>query len=103
MLFRVFETEEFGKIFEALDVFEQNWIRKVVGQLKANPVAGKPLGFEWFREKKLGGKRLYYLVYKKACVVLLVSYGGKKEQRKIIGHILDNLKSYGATVSGFNV
>ena len=97
--FRVLETRAFGELYPALDAFEQNWISKIIAQLKTNPFAGKPLGFEWFREKKLGGKRLYYLIYQKVGIVLLVAFGGKKEQQKIISHILQNLKEYDELVA----
>ena len=32
-------------------------------QLTSNPYHGKPLGYPFFREKKIGGKRAYFLVY----------------------------------------
>lgn len=97
---RVLETETFSRLFDALERKEKEWIKKVIRQLKENSEAGKPLGFEWFREKKLGGKRLYYLVYEKSSTVLLVAFGGKKDQRKIIAHILQNKERYRKIVKG---
>ena len=79
-----------------LDETEKAWIMKIVSQLEVNPFAGKPLGFRWFREKKFKGKRLYYLIYEKIGKVLLVAFGGKKEQRKLTSHILGNLDRYRA-------
>lgn len=94
MLFEVLETETFSKLFDSLSKDEKEWIKKIIEQLKENPKAGKPLRFEWFREKKYEGKRLYYLIYQNLNKVLLVSFGTKKEQQKIIAHILANLDEY---------
>jgi len=91
---QVLETEAFSRLFETLEKREKNWIKKVVQQLKENFLVGKPLKFNWFREKKFGGKRLYYLVYKKSEWILLVAFGTKKEQQKIINHILQNKEKY---------
>ena len=91
---RVLETETFSCLFETLGIEEKDWIKKMIRQLKQNPGVGKPLGFKWFREKKFGGKRLYYLVYENSNTVLLVAFGGKKDQQKIISHVLKNREFY---------
>lgn len=90
----VLETDSFSKLFEILERDEKEWIKKIIIQLKTNSNVGKPLGFKWFREKKFKGKRLYYLVYNNLNKVLLVGFGGKKEQQKIINHILANRDRY---------
>ena len=95
---RVLETETFSRLFETLEKKEKEWIVKIIEQLKENTAVGKPLRFNWFREKKLGGKRLYYLVYEKSNAVLLVAFGAKKEQQKIISHILQNKERYGKII-----
>ena len=91
---RVLETETFSCLFETLESAEKEWIKKVIRQLKRDFSVGKPLGFKWFLEKKFGGKRLYYLVYEKSSTVLLVAFGGKKDQQKIIAHVLQNKERY---------
>ncbi len=96
----VLETGTFSRLFETLEKPEKEWIRKVIEQLKENADVGKPLHFNWFREKKFGGKRLYYLVYKKSSNVLLVAFCSKKEQQKIIKHILENREKYKRLVEG---
>ena len=73
---------------------EQEWADKIKLQLIGNPHAGKPLKFEWFREKKFGDKRIYYLIYKDISKILLVSFGSKKDQQKIINHIVENKERY---------
>ena len=97
---KVLETETFSRLFDVLEGKEKEWIKKVIGQLKENSKVGKPLGFEWFREKKLGGKRLYYLVYEESNTVLLVAFGGKKNQQRIIAHVLQNKERYEKIVEG---
>lgn len=91
MVFEARATTKFQQIFDGLDPFEKNWILKITEQLKQNPYQGKPLGYNWFREKKLEGNRLYYLIYPSPQIVLLVAYGDKKEQREIISFIYANL------------
>ena len=90
----VYETETFSKLYLAMEKEEKECVNKIKIQLKSNPDAGKQLRFDWFREKKLGNKRLYYLIYKHINSVLLVSFGTKKEQQKIIDHIIENKDRY---------
>jgi hypothetical protein len=81
---KIYETETFTKLYEAMEKVEQEWVDKIKLQLVENHQVGKPLRFEWFREKKFGDKRLYYLIYKDVSKILLVSFGSKKAQQKII-------------------
>ena len=90
----VHETVTFSKIYSAADGTEKEQIDSVRDQLKANLLVGKPLRFDWFREKKLGNVRLYYLINEKSRKALLVAFGPKKEQQSIINHILLNRERY---------
>jgi mRNA-degrading endonuclease RelE of RelBE toxin-antitoxin system len=90
----VYETNQFSKLFDAADKQEQEWIEKIKDQLAENLRVGKPLRFDWFREKKLGDKRLFYLVNEHTKRAVLVAFGTKKEQQKIIDHIIANKKRY---------
>jgi|SRR3989338_8551599 len=92
--FDIYETETFSKLYWIMEKEEKEWVNKIKIQLKSNPEAGKPLRFDWFREKKFGNKRLYYLIYKNINRILLVSFGSKKEQQKIIDHIIENKERY---------
>ncbi len=94
MSYQIYETETFSKLYEVMEKEEQDWVNKIKLQIKDNPNVGKQLRFEWFREKKLGDKRLYYLIYKNVNKILLVSFGSKKEQQKIIDHVLENKERY---------
>lgn len=90
----VHETEAFSKLCETLEKVEQEWIDKIKNQLMENLEVGKQLRYDWFREKKLGNKRLYYLVNIKSNKAVLLAFGTKKEQQKIIDHILANKERY---------
>lgn len=94
MAYYIYETETFSKLYASMEKGEREWIDKMKAQIKENPNVGKPLRFEWFREKKFGDKRLYYLVYQNINRVLLVAFGSKKDQQKIIDHILQNKDRY---------
>lgn len=88
MVYDIYETDAFTKIFESMSKDEQEWIQKMKAQITINPKVGDPLRFGWFREKKHGDKRLYFIISMKTPRVLLVAYGPKKEQQKIIDYIL---------------
>ncbi len=90
----VYETEAFTELCEALEKSEREWVEKIKDQLAGNLEIGKPLKYDWFREKKLGGKRLYYLINKKTSKTIILAFGGKKEQQKIIDHVLANRERY---------
>lgn len=94
MPFDIYETETFSKLYGSMEKEEREWIDKIKIQIKENINVGKPLKFEWFREKKFGNKRLYYLIYYNLKRVLLVAFGSKKDQQKIIDHILGNKDRY---------
>ena len=55
---------------------------------------GKPLHFPWFREKRLDGKRLYYLINESTKKAILIAFGGKKEQQRIIDYVLFNKERF---------
>jgi len=78
----------FSKIFDSLTRKEQEWVVKMKLQLKNNPKAGKPLHFQWFREKKFENKRLYYIISTREPRILLVSFASKKEQQKTIDYVI---------------
>lgn len=91
---QIYETETFSKLYETMEKDEQEWVDKIKHQLIENPQVGKPLRFDWFREKKFGNKRMYYLIYKGVSKILLVSFGPKKDQQKIIDHVIENKERY---------
>ncbi|MCR4335331.1 MAG: hypothetical protein NUV57_02220 [archaeon] len=94
--FKVFKTNEFDKQFERLSSEEKIQVNKILLQLyEKGDLVGKPLsGLSFFREKKFGGKRLYYLVYETYFVILAVALSNKKTQQATINQIIRDLSDY---------
>ena len=80
----VYESSTFSKIADSCDFQEKKWIEKIKDKLTENLKIGKPLRYNWFREKKYENKRLFYLINESSKKAILVSFGNKKEQQKII-------------------
>ena len=97
-MFRVFRSEWCDKKFRKLSRFEQERISKFEQELKINPYSGKPLGYEFFREKKFNGKRLLFLVYDKYEVIFLITLVDNKAQQHEIDLIKANLDVYTETI-----
>jgi|SRR3989344_8272174 len=89
--YTIYATETFKRLYSALDKSEQQWIEKIKNQLEENPT-GKPLRFNWFREKKYLNKRLYFLIEEKQKKILFVSFASKKNQQDIIDFTTKNMK-----------
>ncbi len=85
---------EFLELFRSLEGTHQKRIEKIKAQLKSNPFVGKPLGSKWFREKKINGFRLYFLIYEKQKIVSLISFSDKKSQQKTIDEIRLRFEQY---------
>ncbi|MCH7902245.1 hypothetical protein IIC68_00675 [archaeon] len=94
--FRVFKTREFDAQFEGLSSEEKIRVNKILLQLyEKGDLVGKLLaGLDFFREKKFGGKRLYYLVYENYFVILAVGLSNKKAQQATINQIIRDLADY---------
>ena len=95
-MYAVFRTNKFDKEFSKRFSMEEqkeveNFERK---QLTINPAVGDPLGYPFFREKKVGGKRVYYLIYDDLHAVLMVGISDKKTQQETIIEIKSRLKEY---------
>lgn len=86
-MFEILTTEEFDKDFEKLDHSLQSRIEKAIEQLAVNPYTGKPLGYKFFREKKIEKYRVYYLIYEENVVVFVVALSEKKDQQATINAV----------------
>ena len=93
-MFKIFPTEEFDRRFGKLDQQLQQQIRKEIDQLEDNPYAGKPLGFAFFREKKVQNYRIYYLIYDEFVVVFVITISTKKDQQDAIDKIKSLIPYY---------
>ena len=94
MKFKVFRTKTFDKLFDKLPKSEQKEIERFEEKLVENPFVGKPLGLIFFREKKLNGRRVYYLIYEDIVVVLMAAISNKKTQQATIDAIKEKLEEY---------
>ena len=84
MSWKVITTNDFREDLFKLDNSLASRILKEVDQLKSNPFRGKPLGYKFFREKKVRNYRFYYLIFKEKVLVLIVSLSSKKNQQFVI-------------------
>ncbi|MDO8625273.1 MAG: type II toxin-antitoxin system RelE/ParE family toxin [Candidatus Diapherotrites archaeon] len=94
MHWRVLTTREFDAAFEKLDRSIRPQIEKEIAQLESNPLVGKPLGYRFFREKKAGKHRMYYLIYEELVIVFVVGLSDKKGQQKAIAAIRQMIPFY---------
>lgn len=81
-MYQIYETETFSKLYEAMEKAEQEWVDKIKQQLIENPQVGKSLRFEWFRKKKFGDKRMYYLISKDVSKIFWYLLVQKRNNRK---------------------
>ena len=78
-MYRVFKAPKFEKkINKNLEKSEINELNKFINNLKKGKISGKILSYEFFREKKIGGKRIYFLIYEDFNIILLISISNKK-------------------------
>ena len=87
MGYKIYTTEEFDKRYSKLDKQLQKEIAKGIDQLESNPYSGKPLDYNFFREKKVKNYRIYYLVYEEYIVVFVITISTKKDQQNAIDKI----------------
>lgn len=85
-MYSIYATETFKKLYESLDSSEKKWIDKIKDELKEYPT-GKPLGYNWFKEKKHLNKRLYFLIDENSKRILFVAFATKKQQQEVINFI----------------
>ena len=94
-MYDVFKLPVFEKrVNKLLSKKEIEEVNKFIEQLKINPKIGKPLSYPFLREKRLKDKRIYFLLYKEICIVLLVSVSDKKSQQETINEIKLYLEEY---------
>jgi len=72
-------------------------------QIQENPLSGKPIHSDWLKEKKFEDKRLYYLVSKTKQAILLIGFGDKKKQKKMIAQIVFDQWMYWKFIEGVEV
>ncbi|MFT4250088.1 MAG: hypothetical protein ACMXYD_01870 [Candidatus Woesearchaeota archaeon] len=86
--YRVFKIDKFSKIIsKLLTKKQQEELNSFIEELKQGKIIGQPLSYEFFREKKIGDKRVYFLVYKDLKIIFLVNASNKKYQQETIDEI----------------
>lgn len=95
-MYAIYRTNTFDK--EYLKYLSKEQQKEVENfekkQLIENPYVGDHLGYPFLREKKLSGKRVYYLIYDDLKAVLMVKISDKKTQQETINHIKIMLEEY---------
>ncbi|MCK5282156.1 MAG: hypothetical protein KAK00_02000 [Nanoarchaeota archaeon] len=90
MPYKVFRTTTFTKKYKKLPKEEQKIIDKFIKEVLAINPRGKPLDVHGIMEKKIKGRRIYYIVYDDYLIVLMVAISSKKDQQDTI----DTLRKY---------
>ena len=92
--YKIETTTQYDKDFERLDYSVRIQIEQEIEQLKINPFVGKPLGYKFFREKKVGKFRFYFLIYEEYVVVFVIALSDKKNQQETINIIKQLIPHY---------
>lgn len=94
-VFDVYKSEKFDKLVnKLLTKSKKKELQNLIDELKTGKIVGQPLTYDFFREKKIGGKRIYFLVYIESKIVLLVSASNKKAQQHTIDEIKKMIPEY---------
>ena len=93
-MYKVYHSERFDKELSKFNKAFQIRVDKIENQLVDNPYTGSPLGVEWFREKRYGKYRIYYIIYDDLEAVFMVAISEKKDQQKVINTVLLLLDFY---------
>ena len=79
------KTDLFEKKFKKLIPDNKKTdINRRIEALSESPYVGRPLGYAFLRELKLDKFRIYFFIYEKEIIVLLVNVSDKKAQKETI-------------------
>ena len=92
--YKIYHSNRFDKELVKFDKSFQEWVDKLEDKLIFNPYSGDPLGVKWFREKKHGKYRIYFLIYDDLEAVFMVAISDKKDQQIVINTINFLLESF---------
>jgi mRNA-degrading endonuclease RelE of RelBE toxin-antitoxin system len=93
-MFSVIGTETYLRELKKWPEPDKSYAEKIPKGLAINPLVGKQLSYKFLREKKIGGRRVYYLVYDDLNLVLLVATSSKKDQSDTIKHLKKHLDKF---------
>jgi len=83
-----------NEIISNFSIHDQDRFDKLIKQIGINPYVGDTLQIRSIREKRFNGKRVYFVIFEDLKAVLIVAFGNKKDQQKIIDFIKDNQNEY---------
>ena len=94
-MFKVYRANEFTRLLDKLlTKSERDRIENIEDEISEKGFTGRPLGFNFLREKRINGKRAYFLVYEEFEAVLMVSISDKKAQQETIEKIKEYLPEF---------
>ena len=94
-MFKVYRTKEFEELIsKLLTEEEKKRVDKIENEIAETGFTGSPLGFKFLREKRISGKRIYFLVYEEFKAALMVSLSDKKAQQETIDKIKEYLPEF---------
>jgi|SRR3989344_6538222 len=94
MMYKVIGTNTYLKEIEKWSKEDKETVQKLPNKLASNPYTGDQLSYKFLREKRIGEKRVYYLIYDELELVLIVATSGKKDQQATIDHIKEQFEEY---------
>ena len=97
-MFHIFHAAIFDKKLNKMPYEFYRCVGAIEEQLVVNPYVGDQLQVPWFREKKIGKFRVYYLIYDDLNAVYMVNISGKKDQQQVIDTVLLLLDIYKSEV-----
>jgi len=86
-MFAIYHTQRFDNELNKLSVEEQRIIRQFEQRIAITPLFGKLLYSTFVREKKLNGKRAYFILCEQLQAILFVATSDKKAQQQTINEI----------------
>ena len=93
-MFNVIGTDTYLFELQKWSKADQEAAEKIPKKLADNPFIGDPFNYPFLRERRVGEKRIYYLIYEDLKLVLVVATSGKKNQQATIDHIKNNLPEF---------
>jgi mRNA-degrading endonuclease RelE of RelBE toxin-antitoxin system len=94
MRYRVIATQTYKEEKKKWSKSDQKTTEKIEKKLTDNPYVGDQCQYKFLREKRVGGKRIYFLVYDDLKLVLLVATSGKKDQQDTINHVIEQFDEF---------
>lgn len=92
--YKVYHSARFDKDLAKAGKSFLDRVDKIEDQLVDTPYLGDHIDVDWFREKRYGKYRVYFLIYDDLESVFMVAISEKNDQQKIINTIRFLLDSF---------